>query len=138
MVASFRGHARFSPVFLVCPGDTKRDSRCHLLFALARMDVRTGQGSEHSVPIARAWRGPGGPSPAKRGERGAPKNLSGAKQLGDGWGRAFALADWLAQGGGKKSQHIDCGWGCGSLAPLPVSLRVRPVDRVVTQASPKL
>ena len=52
---------------------------------------------------ARAWRGPGGPSPAERGGRvRSKKNWSGAKCLGGGRGRAVACAHWLPQGGGKK------------------------------------
>ena len=45
---------------------------------------------------ARAWRGPGGPSPAeRRGRECAPKIRSAREYLGGGRGRAIARADWL-------------------------------------------
>ena len=53
---------------------------------------------------ARAWRGPGGPSPAERGSRDVlRKNRSGAKYHGGCRGRAFALANCLPQDAGKMS-----------------------------------
>ena len=139
-----RARETLAGMFLLCPGDTERGSRCHPLLALARTVIRTRRRSGYSIAYsdgvavgeeARAWRGPGGPSPAERGGRVCSEKSENSKiprrQSG-----ASRRARWLATARtAVNPQQMGCRWGCERRAPLPVSPRARLVVRVVARAS---
>ena len=107
---------------------------------MAAPDVRAGRGSGHSGPQrrGRCWR---------EGESLARTRLSvsGAAERG---GRVCSDKSEHRKIPRRRSgasaraavnlQQMGCRWGCERRAPLLVSLRARPVVRIVARASSKL